>query len=427
MTDKNNNDKKVLRAPLSGGPAGGELDAAGKSLSEALRVSFIILKIIMIVLVIAFLASGLRRVGSDEKALVLRFGKIRGVGEKRILGPGPKLLFPYPIHEVVKIPVEKNVNLAINSFWYYQTPQEILAEAEGSIIPVRVKPTLDPVADGYCITRSEKQNRASIGSDGSDYSILHTKWQLTYQIDDAERFFRNVYVEDIKPGQIYFDVIKASVTALLQSLSEHAVVAVMVNYTVDEIMFERVAKVRDDVEKLLQENLDKIDSGIKVVSVQLTNKIWPRQVHAAFQASLMASQERPKAVSEAKTYAEQTLNEAGGGVAEELFEVLSGTRTVSEQEEEFLWDNLAGQAQEKITKAKAYRATVVDTAEAYAKYLHQLLPEYRKRPELVLQGIYWDAIEQVLKKAGEKFIIQPAEGVKAHEIRVIINRNPNLK
>jgi hypothetical protein len=84
-----------------------EFDAAGKSLSEALGISFIILKVIMVVLVIIFLASGLRTVGSNEQALVLRFGKIRGIGENRVLGPGLKLLFPYPIHEIVKIPTAK--------------------------------------------------------------------------------------------------------------------------------------------------------------------------------------------------------------------------------------------------------------------------------------------------------------------------------
>ena len=75
-------------------PVGDELDAAGKSLSEALRMSFIILKVIMIVLIVAFLASGFETVGSNEQALVLRFGKIRGLGEQRLLGPGPHWILP---------------------------------------------------------------------------------------------------------------------------------------------------------------------------------------------------------------------------------------------------------------------------------------------------------------------------------------------
>lgn len=421
MTEQNNEDNKGLQPPSPEKTAGDELDAAGRTLSEALRVSFIILKVIMIVLVIAFLASGFRTVGSDEQALVLRFGKIRGVGEERILGPGLHWVFPYPIDEIVKIPVKKKVNLAIDSFWYFQTRRELLGEKT-----TRLPATLDPILDGYCITRSEKHSLATAASDGSDYNIVHCKWQLTYQINDPERFFRNVYVEDVKPGQIYFDVITGSVTPLLEDLTEDAVVTAMVNYSIDEVMFERVARVTEHVKNLLQDNLNKIDSGIKVVSVDLTKSIPPRQVHGAFLASLKASQDRQKAISEAKTYAERTLSEAAGAVADELFKVLKG-KTVSEEEEKFLWDHLAGAAREKIAQAQAYRTKVVENTKADAEYLQELLPEYRKHPKLLLQEIYFDAIEEVLTNADEKFIIQPTKGIKGHEIRVLINRDPTIK
>ena len=80
-----------------------QLDAAGKSMADALRISFAILKVIMIVLVVAFLASGFKTVGPDEKALVLRFGKIRGVSDDRVRESGLVWSWPYPIGEVVKI------------------------------------------------------------------------------------------------------------------------------------------------------------------------------------------------------------------------------------------------------------------------------------------------------------------------------------
>ena len=35
----------------------------------------------------------------------MRFGKIIPVGRDRLLGPGPHWVLPYPIYEVVKIPV----------------------------------------------------------------------------------------------------------------------------------------------------------------------------------------------------------------------------------------------------------------------------------------------------------------------------------
>ncbi|MBA7714375.1 hypothetical protein ES703_123397 [subsurface metagenome] len=211
----------------------------------------------------------------------------------------------------------------------------------------------------------------------------------------------------------------------MKDLVEKAVVTTMVNYTIDEARSsdERIAR---DVKKLLQEKHNKIESGIAVVSVQLTDIIWPRQVDAAFQASITASQESQKAISEAKGYAENTLNETAGPIAEELLAVLAG-KTTGEQEKELLWSQLAGAAQEKIAQARAYRTKVVEVAKANAEYLQKLLPEYRKRPKLVIQKIYQDAIEYVLDNADEKMIIQPTKGTKGREIRILLNRDPTIK
>ncbi len=396
-----------------------ELDAAGKSLSEALRISFIILKIIMVVLVIIFLASGFRTVGPDEQALVLRFGKIRGIGEERLLGPGLHWVFPYPIDKIVKIPVEKRVNLPINSFWYYQTKDEMLGLTPARTTPV--PPNLDPVREGYCITRGEKRTQTLAGSAGSDYNIVHCKWQLTYQINDAEDFFKNVYIQDPKPGQIYFDVMINSITPLLKAVFDDAVVSTMVNYAIDEAISGR-GSISKDVKIFLQKKLDNIESGIKVVSVELTNSTWPQQVNAAFQASIDASQQSQKAISKARGYSETTLNEAAGPLALTLFASLSD-ETISEEEKELLWAQLAGEAQEEIAQAHTYRTKIVEDARADAEYLHKILPEYRKRPKLVLQQIYLDAVKHVFSSADEKIFVQPTEGVKGREVRVIVNRD----
>jgi len=400
-----------------------KLDAAGKSLSEALRISFIILKVIMVVLVIIFLASGLRTVGSNEQALVLRFGKIRGIGENRILGPGLKLLFPYPIHEIVKIPTAKKQTLPINSFWYAQKNLDVLPK--GPKTRERVPGTLKPKEDGYCITRGEQQSRIIPGATGSDYNIVHSKWQLTYNIDDPERFFKNIYIDDIKPGQNHADVIEKSLTPLLKPLVGHSVVSAMVNYTIDDVI-QNPGSISKHVQRLVQQKLDNIQSGIKVISVQLTERIWPRQVDNAFQASIKARQASQKAISQAKGYAENTLNEAGGPVAERLLKAFRD-QNPGEQERELLWAQLAGQAQEKIAHARAYRTKVVETAKANAEYLQILLPEYKKSPELVIQKIYQDAIEDVLNNAEEKIIIQPTANTKGREIWIQLNRDPTIK
>lgn len=415
-------DNKDVNVPDMGKPAVDEFDTAGRSLSEALRMSFIILKVIMIVLVLAFLASGFKTVDSNEQALVLRFGKIRGIGEKRLLGPGLHWILPYPIDEIVKIPVQTQVNLPIDSFWYFMTQPEILS---GKMRPVRPDQPLKPLQDGYCLTRGETQNETIGDFAGSDYNIVHSKWQLTYQIDDPEQFFRNTYIEDVNVGDIYFNVITESIKPLLKDVFDDAVVTALVDYTIDEAIssHDRIPK---HVRRLVQEKLDKIESGIKVVSVQMTASECPRQVKEAFESATRASQQRSKQIAEAEAYAANTLNEAAGPEAERLFAALHD-ESIDEQTKEQLWSQLAGTAGKKIAEARAYRTRVVERARASADYLQSILPEYRKNPELVLQNIYLEAMENILKNADEKFVVQTTKGSKGTQMRVLLNRDPTIK
>jgi regulator of protease activity HflC (stomatin/prohibitin superfamily) len=295
--------------------------------------------------------------------------------------------------------------------------------------PFRLRPGvgLRPLLDGYCLSRSGKDTEAAAGSDGSDYNIVHTKWQLTYQIDDPDRFFRGVYVRDIKPGDDYFEVITGDegVKPLLENLFEDAVVTAMVNYTIDQAISSRSA-IPKSVQRLLQDKLDEIESGIRVESVQLTRSEPPPHTKAAFEASMMASQAGQKVVTEAETYAASTLNEAAGPVAERLHAALRD-ETVDEQTKESLWQDLGGTARERMADAQAYQTQVVETAKANADYLQRLLPEYKLRPNLVIQSLYLDAMGRIYANADEKFVIQIAQGAKDGEIRVRINRDPLLK
>ncbi len=83
---------------------------------------------------------------------------------------------------------------------------------------------------------------------------------------------------------------------------------------------------------------------------------------------------------------------------------------------------MAGTAQETISEARSYQTKVVANARANAEYLKELLPEYRKHPELVIRTLYLDAIERIFANVDEKFVIP--EGAKW---RILLNRDPSLK
>jgi membrane protease subunit HflK len=414
---------KPVQTPPS--QQGGEPDAASRSLSDALRISFSILKVIMIVLIVGFVASGFRTVESGEKGLVLRFGRIHKTAD-----PGWVWVLPYPIDELIRVPVGRKINLLVKSFWYKETREDILGKG---VIPRNYVPdSLDPLQEGYCLTRSENYAppsgpAANLGlasteqSDESDYSIVHTWWEIDYQINSAEDFFKNVYVPQVNPGQVYFDVMTQSIMPLLRSVVDDAVVDAMVHYTIDEAL-QSTQGIPDTARRLMQQKLDGIDSGIYVTSARLVKAEWPKQVDEAFQESVTASQKSQGAIMEARTYAENTLNEAAGRVASQLYDALIDEKTTPEKREE-LWAQVAGQARDRTAQAQAYKTKVVENAKANADYLMKLLPEYRKRPELVAQGIYLSVIEQVLANADEKFIVQAAQSAKNNEIRVLVNRD----
>jgi regulator of protease activity HflC (stomatin/prohibitin superfamily) len=315
--------------------------------------------------------------------------------------------------------VEKVITVQINSFWHRPAVSQVPGQKPF------VGPKLNPLLDGYCITRGEQQTEIKTGSAGGDYGIVHSRWQLTYQIDGPEEFFKNVYVEQVKPGQIYFDVITESISPFLKALFEDSVVTAMVNFTIDEAISSQ-AKIRTEVQNLLQGKLDDMGSGIKVVSVQLTNITWPLQVDAAFQASHDASSESAKLVSKAKGYAETILSEAAGPRARAIHASLSD-ETMGAEEKELLWSGLAGQAQERIAEARAYKTKVVENARANAEYLNKILPEYRERPELFVQEVYQDAIEEILGSADVKVLVQPAEGGKGTQFWILVDKDPKAK
>ncbi|MHC4771195.1 MAG: SPFH domain-containing protein, partial [Planctomycetota bacterium] len=163
----------------------------------------------------------------------------------------------------------------------------------------------------------------------------------------------------------------------------------------------------------------------KIGDVRASRIVWPRQVDEAFQASSKARQESEQIRIDASSYREKLLTDTGGSGAEDILERLKQPG-LSQSEQEELVANLSGQVQTEISEARLYRTKVVEDAKANAEYMQKLLPEYRKNPELVLQKIYQDAIEQVLANADEKIFMQTREGLP-DEIRLMLNRDPNIK
>ena len=251
------------------------MDSGSQALAEALRSSFAIVKLVMIVLLAVFLFSGFFTVGPQEKAIILRLGRPLGEGEKALLGAGPHWAWPYPIDEVVKIPITEIQKVTSTVGWYATTPQQELAGTEPP-----AGPSLNPAVDGYALT--------------ADGNIVHTRATLSYRIEDPIRYV--------------FDFVTAS--NAVQDAVNNALLRTAAQFKVDDILTRDVIVFQDAVRKRVNQLVEAQKLGVIVEQFSVQSRA-PRQLKQAFDNVITAGQNRDKILSEARSYENQTVSRAG--------------------------------------------------------------------------------------------------------------------
>ena len=256
-------------APMAGD------DAGSQALAEALRSSFAIVKIVMLLMVVAFFCSGFFQVGPSEKAVILRFGKPVGEGQKALLTAGLHWSLPYPIDEVVKIPIAAIQKVTSNNGWYLTTPE---AELSGEEMPAG--PSLNPAVDGYVIT--------------ADRNIVHSRATLSYHIED--------------PIKYVFDF--ASASNAVQNIADDALLYTAAKFDVDDILTRDVDGFREAVQQRATELADQEQLGIVIDQCEVQSRA-PRQLQSIFDQVTIAGENRNKALLDAHSHENRVLSEAG--------------------------------------------------------------------------------------------------------------------
>jgi modulator of FtsH protease HflK len=250
------------------------VDAGSQALSEALRSSFAIVKVVMVLLVLLFLASGFFTVGPQERAILLRFGRPVGEGEKALLMPGLHWSLPYPVDESIKVSISGLQQVTSMIGWYAVTPEQMLAGIEPPAYG-----TMNPIVDGYVLT--------------ADANIIHTKATLTYRIKDPIRYV--------------FGFVNAS--NAVQSALDHALLHAAADFKVDDILTRDIAGFQEEVRRRVTQRVEQEDLGILVEQCS-AQSVRPRQLKDAFDKVTTAEQERGKLLNSARTYENQVTNKA---------------------------------------------------------------------------------------------------------------------
>lgn len=252
-------------------------DAASQALADALSVSFRVLRGLMALVVVAYLLSGIFVVQQHERALVLRLGKLTGIGADRALDPGLHWTWPRPFSEIVRIPAERVQTLDSQTFWHARAP--VLQDTES------FEPTLRPERDGYLVS--------------GDANLLHSRWALRFTITDPVAY--HLRFADAQ------DTLKAEL--------DRAVLHATARFPIDRALRTDLESLRDTVEQTLRARADAMSAGIRVQGVDLLAIAPPRQIAEAFDAVTEAAQERAQQISDARAYSVRTLNGAEGDAA----------------------------------------------------------------------------------------------------------------
>jgi membrane protease subunit HflK len=252
-------------------------DPGTQALSEALRSSFFIIQIIMVLLVVMFFGSGFFTVKEQNKAIILRMGKPVGSGEGVLLGPGAHFAFPRPIDEVTNVPFS-SLQRAYSSVGWYQSIQEYVKNAA----PPQPMAKLDPASTvSYVLT--------------ADTNIIHLIASVTYRIT--------------KPITFYFDF--ADAPGFVTNDLNNALLFAASRFTVDDILSVRPTEFKEAVEGRMRELVAQQGLGITVDSVY-PQASPPVALWSDFNKVVEAGTERDTKLSAADSYRSQTLGNANG-------------------------------------------------------------------------------------------------------------------
>ncbi len=368
-------------------PVGGEqpFDRANQSLSDALRASFRILKAIMLVLVILYLFSNVRTVGSHEQVLVLRMGKLLDKVHEAGLVPA----FPFPIDQVVALPTRKSNDLTIQSHTFRRLEDEIGKPL--TYVHRSMGEGLHPSLDGALLT--------------ADSGLVHVQWKVTYKFDDIVQYINLLAGEKVEAAE-----------RLIKTMVETVGIQVASELTAEEVIRTRVDYVQSEMKRRVKARLADLGSGIDVTLVEMYEPTPPVQIREVFDQTQMAENAKQRRIRDADQERIKILSEAAGAAHVRLVPLLERidraqaagqTADVSTELERLLEREVEGKAGKMIKDAGAYHAIVVGRIQSDVELYRTLLPEYQRNPDLLIGRLWERTRQEIFDSPGVTKIYRP--------------------
>jgi len=401
-----------------------DLDQASQSLADALRVSFRLLTLIMILVVLAFLMTGLKTISPNQVGIKKVFGRQTA----EVLTPGLAYNWPYPIGEIELVDTREQ-SLAVNDFWMYESESDKLVDELSKRSPA--SPGLRPGWDGVLLT--------------GDRNMVHMKLACTYSIRQAAK--ARAAVPEVA------DAVRTAV--------DNAAVRAAAQWSADGIL-KQGDQFGTAVLSLAQKELDALmglgkDSAVVISKVQVPTSSWPLHVLAAVDNVQNARTNQEKAKQQARADALNTLNSlmdrkyvdrlagdilgekraargtAAQGGEKPLIEryddaIRQGDRALAaklleEVDAVLTQPDVGGQVSTIISQANSQASETVQKVNARAERFNRLLADYKANPEFMLQRLWAATREEILSNpSAEKLYLT----LGAERMVITISRDPQI-
>ena len=279
---------------------------------------------ILLIVVLLWAATGFYIVDQGSRGVVLRFGK-----NTEVTMPGPRWHIPYPIEsaEVVNLEQVRTIEVGYRSA-------------------------------GDAAARSKELRESLMLTD--DENIIDLQFAVQYNLKSVEDFLFN----------------NRSAESSVRGAAETAIREIVGKSKMDFALYEGREEIAVKAKKLMQEILDRYNTGINVTSVTMQNAQPPEQVQASFDDAVKAKQDLERQKNEGQAYANDIIPKA------------------------------KGTASRLMAEAQGYRLRVENEAKGNASRFEQILTQYNRAPEVMRDRLYIEAQEQILSSVSKVFIDQ---------------------
>jgi membrane protease subunit HflK len=187
----------------------------------------------------------------------------------------------------------------------------------------------------------------------ADVNLVDIRSAIQYQYTD--------------PVKVLFQVRDPEAT--LREVSESAIREVVGQASLEDVLGAQRQLVSTRTRDLIQRTLDGYNSGVRVLSVNLTDVQVPEAVLASQRDANKAIEDRDRFSKEAEAYANDILPKAQGA------------------------------AQRLQEDAQAYKAQILAIAEGDVARFESIYNAYAQAPEVTRQRLYIEAVEQIMQRS----------------------------